>query len=74
MSVFVARNRVDVLGLASKDPKAAPLIDLGLLKDPDDLETLAAGLERLLRLIAGGGSALDARQRFIPAQPSRGAH
>lgn len=37
--------------LASKDPKAAPLIDLGLLKDPDDLETLAAGLERLRGLL-----------------------
>ena len=37
--------------LASKDPKAAPLIDLGLLKDPDDLETLAAGLERLRSLL-----------------------
>ncbi|MEM6308169.1 MAG: GMC family oxidoreductase, partial [Pseudomonadota bacterium] len=35
------------LTLASKDPSVPPLIDLGLFRDPSDLDTLAAGLLRL---------------------------
>ena len=33
-----------VLRLASKDPSAAPLIDLGLLREESDLDTMAAGV------------------------------
>ncbi|MEP3784917.1 FAD-dependent oxidoreductase [Ascidiaceihabitans sp.] len=40
------------LRLTSKDPKAAPFIDLGLLSDPRDLDTLVAGLTRLRALLA----------------------
>ncbi len=35
------------LRLTSKDPQAAPAIDLGLFNDSSDLETLVAGLKRL---------------------------
>ncbi len=39
------------LGLTSKDPKAPPAIDLGLLKDDGDLDTLAHGVTRLRTLL-----------------------
>ena len=39
------------LRLASKDPNEAPLIDLGLLRDESDLDTMAAGLTRLRTLL-----------------------
>lgn len=37
--------------LASKDPQAAPIIDLGLLGNESDLDTMAAGIERLRELL-----------------------
>ena len=37
--------------LASKDPKAAPLIDLGLFSDDSDLDTIVAGITRLRTLL-----------------------
>lgn len=40
------------LRLASKDPQCAPDIDLGLLTDTDDRDTLVAGLSRLRRIMA----------------------
>ena len=39
------------LTLQSKDPKAAPVIDLGLFRDERDLDTLQAGIERLRDLL-----------------------
>ncbi|MEM6389542.1 MAG: GMC family oxidoreductase N-terminal domain-containing protein [Pseudomonadota bacterium] len=39
------------LRLAAKDPKAAPEIDLNLLAEDSDLETLAHGFARLRRLL-----------------------
>ena len=39
------------LRLVSKDPKAAPSIDLGLFNEESDLETLTAGIERLRELL-----------------------
>ncbi|MEM1288053.1 MAG: GMC family oxidoreductase N-terminal domain-containing protein [Pseudomonadota bacterium] len=39
------------LRLQSKDPKAPPLIDLGLFRDETDLDTLTVGLERLRSLL-----------------------
>lgn len=43
------------LQLVSKDPKVAPLIDLGLLREQSDVDTLAAGVLRLRRLLAEAG-------------------
>jgi len=40
------------LSLATKDPSAAPVIDLGLFNDVSDLDTLTAGFERLRDLLA----------------------
>ncbi|MBD0866125.1 MAG: GMC family oxidoreductase [Rhodobacteraceae bacterium] len=40
------------LRLMSKEARAAPIIDLGLLRDDSDLETLTAGIERLRALLA----------------------
>lgn len=40
------------LRLISADPTVAPDIDLGLFQDPDDVETLLAGLNRLRELLA----------------------
>jgi choline dehydrogenase len=37
--------------LASKDPTAAPVIDLGLFRDESDLDTMVAGVERLRSLL-----------------------
>ena len=37
--------------IASKDPKAPPVIDLGLLRDESDLNTMVAGVERLRSLL-----------------------
>ena len=39
------------LRLTSSDPRAAPDIDLGLLTNPQDLDTLTAGAERLRAMI-----------------------
>ncbi|MEL6690581.1 MAG: GMC oxidoreductase [Pseudomonadota bacterium] len=39
------------LKLASADPEAAPLFDLGLFREESDLDTLAAGVERLRDLL-----------------------
>lgn len=39
------------LCLTSRDPNAAPDIDLGLFNDPEDVETLLAGLKRLRALM-----------------------
>jgi choline dehydrogenase len=39
------------LRLASKDPGAAPLIDLGLFREESDLDTMVAGVERLRTLL-----------------------
>ena len=39
------------LQLASKDPKAAPVIDLGLFREESDLDTMAEGLARLRTLL-----------------------
>ena len=39
------------LRLASADPQAAPLINLGILQDPSDLDTLVAGFKRLRQLL-----------------------
>ncbi|TCL08796.1 choline dehydrogenase-like flavoprotein [Shimia isoporae] len=39
------------LRLASKDPKAPPLIDLGLFADDSDLDTMVAGIGRLRELL-----------------------
>lgn len=50
------------LRLASKDPKAAPLIDLGLLSDASDLDTMAAGIERLRDLLKSA----DFQERRAP--------
>ena len=44
------KSRGELL-LASSDPKAAPVIDLGLFNDPSDLDTMAAGIERLRTLL-----------------------
>ena len=40
------------LRLTSADPNVAPDIDLGLFQDPDDVETLLAGLKRLRELMS----------------------
>lgn len=40
------------LKLSCKDPSVAPKIDLGLLNNQDDLDTLVQGLERLRNLMA----------------------
>lgn len=40
------------LTLRSKNPRAAPVIDLGLFADEHDLNTLTAGIERLRDLLA----------------------
>ena len=40
------------LRLASSDPKAAPLIDLGLFREESDLDTMTIGIERLRTLLA----------------------
>ncbi|NRB36461.1 MAG: hypothetical protein HRU31_17360, partial [Rhodobacteraceae bacterium] len=40
------------LRLAARDPKAAPVIDLGLFRDDSDLDTMVAGVERLRALLA----------------------
>lgn len=37
--------------LASSDPKAAPVIDLGLFNEESDLDTMTAGVERLRTLL-----------------------
>ncbi len=37
--------------LADKDPRAAPLIDLGLFNDPQDLDTMVHGFARLRDLL-----------------------
>ncbi|MEL6700248.1 MAG: GMC family oxidoreductase N-terminal domain-containing protein [Pseudomonadota bacterium] len=37
--------------LADRNPRAAPVIDLGLFNDESDLETMTAGVERLRRLL-----------------------
>ena len=39
------------LRLKSKDPNALPLIDLGLFRDENDLDSMAAGVERLRDLL-----------------------
>jgi len=39
------------LRLASKDPRQAPVIDLGLFQDESDLGTMTAGVERLRTLL-----------------------
>jgi len=39
------------LRLVSADPNVAPDIDLGLFQEPDDVETLLAGLKRLRELM-----------------------
>ena len=39
------------LRLKSKDPNAMPLIDLGLFRDENDLDSMAAGVERLRDLL-----------------------
>ena len=41
------------LRLASRDPAVPPLIDLGLFRDPRDVDTLVAGLKRLRDLLSG---------------------
>ena len=43
------------LKLASKDPRAAPLIDLGLFRDARDLETMVHGAQRLRALLREAG-------------------
>jgi choline dehydrogenase len=40
------------LRLLSADPRVAPAVDLGILQDPSDLDTLVAGLFRLRKLLA----------------------
>ena len=40
-----------VLRLASNDPQAAPVFDLGLFREEEDLDTLTAGVERLRDLL-----------------------
>lgn len=50
--VCVCRPRSrGALRLTSTDPNAAPEIDLGLLNDPADLDTLEAGLDRLREML-----------------------
>ncbi|MGR3491201.1 MAG: GMC family oxidoreductase [Shimia sp.] len=39
------------LTITSRDPNAAPHIDLGLFRDPTDLETMRIGIERLRTLL-----------------------
>ena len=40
------------LRLESKDPRAAPLIDLGVLTDDRDMDVLVAGFKRLRKMLA----------------------
>ena len=50
------------LRLATSDPLAAPLIDYGFFKDPDDLEVLAEGTEMIREIMAAaafGGAVKD---------------
>ncbi|WP_370227880.1 GMC family oxidoreductase [Cognatishimia sp.] len=60
------------LRLATKDAKAAPLIDLGLLRDPDDLDTLAAGVERLRELLKSANFGTRRAPEVFPSKAVTG--
>ncbi|MEM1237265.1 MAG: GMC oxidoreductase [Pseudomonadota bacterium] len=55
-----------VLRLASSDPEAAPVFDLGLFREEEDLDTLTAGVERLRELL---GKAEFGRRRGTEVSP-----
>ena len=61
-----------VLKLTSKDPKAAPSIDLGLFNDESDLDTLRAGIERLRDLLARADFGLRRGTEVAPGTSVKG--
>jgi choline dehydrogenase-like flavoprotein len=59
MSTLIYPKSRGTLRLASSDPSAAPLIDPGYLREPDDTRVLLDGLELLRETMASGAVAPD---------------
>lgn len=58
--------------LVSKDPKAAPLIDLGLFNVESDLDTMAAGIERLRALLKEADFGARRGEEVCPTETVKG--
>ena len=68
MASVVAPDSRGTVRLASADPAAAPLIDPGFLREPADLDRLAAGLA-VIRAAAAGAAFTAARRDRGAARP-----
>jgi choline dehydrogenase len=54
------------LRLASSDPLAAPLIDYGYLREPDDVTVLAEGTEMVREIMAGAAFGGSVKEEIHP--------
>lgn len=59
--------------LTSKDPKAAPVIDLGLFRDESDLDTMAEGVARLRTLLQDADFGPRRGAEIFPSEAVTGA-
>ena len=60
------------LRLSSKDPKAAPSIDLGIFRQESDLDTMVAGVERLRQLLKDADLGVHRAPEVFPGESVSG--
>jgi choline dehydrogenase len=73
LSTLIYPRSRGTLRLASSDPLAAPLIDYGYLREPDDVTVLAEGTEMVREIMAGAAFGGTVKEEIHPGASLRGA-